>query len=118
MAEAHDLHRTPEEIRASLKSDRSPKNIRAALPPKDRAMFDREYWRALDKAKLNYDLAPIQSFQDSWWWTAYQKAAPYECAETIQAAERALKYLERGESPPGAVRVDDTYKARMRQRGD
>ncbi|MFC0862178.1 transposase family protein [Sphaerimonospora cavernae] len=43
------------------------------------------------------------------------KADPEEYEETIRIAERAMAYLERGESPPGAVRVDEAYKARLRE---
>ncbi|MFC4006689.1 DUF6247 family protein [Nonomuraea purpurea] len=115
-AQPHDRHRAPEEIRESLYADRSPKNIRASLPPEDHALFDREYWHALDTAKLNYDLAPVLAFQQNWWWTAYHKADPEEYAETIRAGERAMEYYERGERPPGAVRWDDSLDAQMRER--
>lgn len=107
--------RTPEEIRAVLKADRSPKAIRAALPPEDHTLFDREYWHVLDRARVDYDLAPALAFQERWWWVAYQKADPVEYQDTIDAAERAMDYYARGETPPGAVRVDDAYKARLRE---
>ena len=115
-AEPHGRVRTPEEIRESLKEDRSPKNIRRALPPEDHALFDREYWHALDTAKRDYDLTLVHKFEQRWWWTAYQKADSEEYEETIRAAERAMEYLERGESPPGAVRWDDAVKAKMLER--
>ncbi|MEO3875486.1 DUF6247 family protein [Nonomuraea sp. B12E4] len=114
-AQPHGPHRTPEEIRADLKADRRPKTIRASLPPEDHALFDREYWHALDKAKVEYDLAPIREFEQRWWWTAYLKADPEEYEETIRAGERAMEYLERGELPPGAVVVDEAYKDRLRK---
>jgi hypothetical protein len=115
-AQPHGRYRTPEEIRASLKADRSPKNIRQALPSEDHALFDREYWHALDLAKRDYDLTPVLKFQERWWWTAYHKADPEEYQETIRTAERAMEYLERGETPPGAVRWDDALNAKMRER--
>jgi hypothetical protein len=116
-AQPHDPHPTPAEIRASLKADRnSPKTIRAALPPEDQTAFDRAYWHALDNAKLNYDLTPITECVTYWWWQAYEKADPDEYAETIARAERAMEYLERGESPPGARRWDNALDAEMRAR--
>ncbi|GIH70383.1 DUF6247 family protein [Sphaerimonospora thailandensis] len=114
-AQPYEPHHTPAEIRRTLKDDRSPKAIRAALPPCDHALFDQQYREALDQAKLTYDLSPITSFQERWWATAVLKAAPEEYEETIRIAERAMAYLERGESPPGAVRVDEAYKARLRE---
>ena len=108
--------RTPEQIRASIKDDRSPRALRAALPPEDHDLFDREYRSALDQAKLSYDLTPVQQFQTRWWMTAVLKADPVEYAETIQAAEQAVEYLERGQTPPGALRWDDAYDARLRER--
>lgn len=115
-AQPHGPHRTPAEIRASIRDDRSPRAIRAALPPEDQGAFDREYREALDKAKETYDLAPVQRVVDAWWGTAVLKADPDEYEETIRAAERAMAYLERGETPPGAVRWDDAYDARLRER--
>jgi hypothetical protein len=114
-AQPYEMHRTPDEIRASIKNDRSPKALRAALPLADHALFDREYRTALDQAKISYDLTPVQKFQTRWWLEAVQKADPEEHAETIRRAERAMQYLEQGETPPGAVTVDDTYKARLRE---
>lgn len=114
-AQPHGLHRTPAEIRAVLKADRSPKNIRAMLPEEDRALFDQQYWHAMDKARLSYDLTPVFEFQKSWWWTAYLKADPVEYQETIEAAERAMEFYERNETPQGAV-WDDEYDARLRKR--
>lgn len=115
-AQPHGQRRTPAEIKASLKDDRSPKAIRAALPPEDLDLFDREYRSALDQAKLSYDLSPIQHFQTRWWMTAVLKADPDEYAATVQAGERAMEYYERGETPPGAVRWDDVLDAQMRER--
>jgi hypothetical protein len=115
-AQPHEAHRTPEEIRASIKDDRSPKALRAALPPEDHALFDREYRAALDQAKVSYDLTPVQKFQTRWWMEAVQKADPEEYAETVRQAERAMEYLEQGETPPGAVRWDDALDAQMRER--
>lgn len=114
-AQPHSPHRTPEEIRASLKADRSPRNIRAALPEEDHALFDRQYWHAIDKAKVEYDLTPVNECLTYWWWQAHEKADPAEYADTIARAERAMEYLERGELPPGAVVVDDEYKRRLRE---
>jgi hypothetical protein len=115
-AQSHGPHKSPDQVRASIRGDRSPKAIRAALPPEDHALFDREYRAALDQAKISYDLAPIHDFQTRWWMTAVLKADPDEYSATVRAGERAVQYYERGERPPGAVRWDDELDARMRER--
>ncbi|MFB4265258.1 DUF6247 family protein [Nonomuraea sp. GTA35] len=115
-AQPHGRHRTPEEIRASIKHDRSPRAIRSALPPDEHDLFDQEYQAALDQARVTYDLAPIQTFISRWWGEAILKADPDEYAETIERAQRAMEYLERGEMPPGARRWDDALDAEMRER--
>lgn len=115
-AQPHGVHRTPDEIRASIKDDRSPKALRAALPPEEHALFDREYLAALDQAKVSYDLSPIHDFQTRWWMTAVLKADPDEYEATLRAGERAMEYYARGERPPGAVRWDDNLDAQMRER--
>jgi hypothetical protein len=84
-AQPHEAHRTPEEIRASIKDDRSLKALRAALPPEDHALFDREYRAALDQAKVSYDLTPVQKFQTRWWMEAVQKADPEEFRKSLIA---------------------------------
>lgn len=114
-AQSHGPHRTPAEIRASIRDDRSPRAIRAALPVDDHALFDREYREALDNARESYDLTPIQSFIDRWWGTAVLKADPEDYEQMLRDIELAMPYLERGETPPGAVRVDEAYKARLRE---
>ncbi|WP_327046480.1 DUF6247 family protein [Microbispora sp. NBC_01189] len=114
-AQPHEPHPTPVEIRRTLTHDRSPRAIRAALPPSDHALFDQQFRQALDQAKITYDIGPITSFQERWWATAVLKADPEEYAATIRAAEQAMAYLECGEVPPDAVGVDEEYKARLRQ---
>lgn len=96
-AELHSAHHTPAEIRASLKADRSPRNIRAWLPLADRDLFDRQYWHELDKAKHDFDLTPVNECLLYWWWQAYEKADPAEYADTIARADRAMDRFERGE---------------------
>ncbi|TYB69779.1 hypothetical protein FXF51_06335 [Nonomuraea sp. PA05] len=117
-AQPHQQHRTPEEVRASIKDDRSPKALRAAAPVDDHELFDREYAASLDQARVSYDLTPIHDFQTRWWMTAVLKADPDEYRATIEAGERAMSYLARGELPPGAVVVDDAYKARLQEQID
>ncbi|WP_459804954.1 DUF6247 family protein [Herbidospora sp. RD11066] len=115
-AQHHEPQRSPAETLAILHNDRSPKTIRAALPPGDRDLFDREYRSALDHAKVSYDLTPIKAFQDRWWATAVLKADPAEYDDTLSRAEAAMEHLNRGDTPPGAVPWDDDLKARMQDR--
>ncbi|TMR11512.1 hypothetical protein ETD86_35585 [Nonomuraea turkmeniaca] len=96
-AEPHGAHRTPAEIRASIRDDRSPKAIRAALPTEDRGLFDHEYRVALDQAKVSYDLAPVHAFQDRWWAIAVMKADPDDYLRMLETAERVAHRAERGE---------------------
>ena len=70
---------------APVEDDRSPKALRAALPPEDHALFDREYRAALDQAKVSYDLTPVQKFQTRWWMEAVQKADPEEFRKSLIA---------------------------------
>lgn len=114
-AQPHETHRTPAEIRAALKADRKNMRIvRDALPEEDREAFDRAYWHALDKAKVNYNLTPITEFQTRWWWEAYQKADPEEYADTIARAEAAMNYYKRHEGEADVTPWSEVLKARNR----
>lgn len=105
-AQPHSPHPW-EELRASLKADRSPKNIRAALPEEDRETFDRALWHELDKAKQTLDLTPINECVTRWWWQAWLKADPEEYAATIAAGERAEQYVREQGGVPAGVSVWD-----------
>lgn len=96
-----------EEIRAALKADRSPRTVRALLPVEDRALFDREFWHELDRAKQTLDLTPVNECVTRWWWTAYMKADPEEYAATIAAGERAEQYFHEQDGVPAGVSVWD-----------
>jgi hypothetical protein len=64
--------RTPDKIVESLNGDRSPRNIRACLPPTDRVHFDKGYRQA--KATEELDLSPVNDLLARWWHTARMKA--------------------------------------------
>lgn len=113
-AEAHSTHRTPEEIRASLKADRSPRNIRASLPPEDRDLFDRQLWHELDKAKQTLDLTPINECVQRWWWQAWMKADTDEYADTIARGEAAMAYYKQHEGEADVTPWSEVLKARQR----
>ncbi|MEU6410274.1 DUF6247 family protein [Microbispora sp. NPDC046933] len=101
-AEPHDLInvRTPEQIVESLKTDRTPRNIRACLPPADRDYFDRDYRRAMAKATEELDLAPVNALLAHWWHIARMKATgDYETV--LDQGARVHEQIERGEYVPG-----------------
>ncbi|MBN6057244.1 hypothetical protein JYK22_35300, partial [Nonomuraea sp. RK-328] len=101
-AEPHEFVsvRTPEQIIQSLKVDRSPRNIRACLPPGDRESFDRDYRQAMAKATDELDLAPVNDLLAHWWHMARMKATG-EYEEVVQQAALVQEQIERGEHVPG-----------------
>ncbi|GII31089.1 DUF6247 family protein [Planotetraspora mira] len=88
-AQPHEPHRgrTPAEIRASLREDRSPRAIRAALPVEDLDAFDREYREALRSAADELDLTPLHECVESWWRQAVLKADPLAYAVMVEQAQ-------------------------------
>ncbi|MFC5830340.1 DUF6247 family protein [Nonomuraea insulae] len=101
-AESHELIsiRTPEQIVESLKADRSPRNIRACLPPADRGFFDRDYRRAMAKATEELDLGPVNALLAHWWHMARMKATG-EYEAVLEQGARVQDQIERGEYVPG-----------------
>ncbi|GIH52957.1 hypothetical protein SAMN05421833_129124 [Microbispora rosea] len=101
-AESHDLLsvRTPEQIVKSLQADRTPRNIRACLPPADREYFDRDYRRAMAKATEELDLAPVNALLAHWWHMARMKATG-EYEAVLERGARIQEQIERGEYVPG-----------------
>ncbi|MEZ0071250.1 DUF6247 family protein [Planotetraspora sp. GP83] len=101
-AQPHELIsvRTPEQIVESLKADRSPRNIRACLPPTDRDYFDRDYRRAMTKATEELDLAPVNTLLTHWWHMARMKATG-EYETVLEHGARIQEQIERGEYVPG-----------------
>jgi hypothetical protein len=101
-AEPHELvtTRTPEQILESLKADRSPRNIRACLPPADREHFDDDYRRAMARATEELDLIPVNQLLDHWWHMARMKATG-EYEEILEHAARVQEQIERGEYVSG-----------------
>ncbi|GAA2393910.1 DUF6247 family protein [Nonomuraea africana] len=101
-AEPHELIsvRAPEQIVESLKVDRSPRNIRACLPPADRDYFDEDFRRAMAKATEELDLAPVNALLAHWWHMARMKATG-EYEEVLEHGARIQEQIERGEYVPG-----------------
>ncbi|MEV4324299.1 DUF6247 family protein [Microbispora rosea] len=101
-AEPHELIsvRTPEQIVESLEADRTPRNIRACLPPADREYFDRDYRRAMVKATEELDLAPVNALLAHWWHMARMKATG-EYEAVLERGARIQEQIERGEYVPG-----------------
>ncbi len=101
-AEPHELIsvRTPEQIVESLEADRTPRNIRACLPPADREYFDRDYRRAMVKATEELDLAPVNALLAHWWHMARMKATG-EYEAILERGARIQEQIERGEYVPG-----------------
>ncbi|MET8006523.1 DUF6247 family protein [Nonomuraea glycinis] len=62
--------RTPDQIVEALNGDRSPRNIRAYLPPADRVHFDKGYRQAMAKATEELDLSPVNDLLAHWWHMA------------------------------------------------
>lgn len=110
-----ESRRTPEQIRASLQHDRSPRNIRAALPLEDLEAFDRQYRDALQRAADDPDLAPLHECVETWWRRAVLKADPDDYARMMERAEEVRRRVELGE-PVGGVAWDDAFEARLRSR--
>ncbi|WP_428834083.1 DUF6247 family protein [Microbispora maris] len=100
-AEPHELIRvrTPEQIVESLEADRTPRNIRACLPPYDREYFDRDYRRAMVKATEELDLAPVHALLAHWWHMARMKATG-EYEAVLERGARMQEQIERGEHVP------------------
>jgi hypothetical protein len=95
--------------------ERTPKAVRAALPQEDQVYFDRDFQAAMAEATKTLDLAPVFDCIDRWRHQAVLKASgAYD--EIMATAERAMPYLERGETPPGAGRWHDAYDERLRER--
>ncbi|MEU7694016.1 DUF6247 family protein [Microbispora hainanensis] len=101
-AEPHELISalTPEQIVESLEADRTPRNIRACLPPADREYFDRDYRRAMVKATEELDLAPVNALLAHWWHVARMKATG-EYEAVLERGARIHEQIERGEYVPG-----------------
>ncbi|GAA4563134.1 DUF6247 family protein [Planotetraspora kaengkrachanensis] len=115
-AQPHEHHRrSPARIRASLRDDRSPRAIRAALPAEDLDAFDREYREALRRAGDELDLTPLHDCVESWWRQAVLKADPVAYANMVEQAEDLQRRAEGGE-PVGGVPWDDAFEARLRRR--
>jgi hypothetical protein len=116
-AQSHESHhrRTPAEIRAALRADRSPRAIRAALPLEDLEAFDREYREALRSAGDELDLTPLHECVESWRRQAVLKADPLAYAVMVQQAEEIERRAAAGE-PIGGITWDDAFEARLRRR--
>ncbi|MFF4778739.1 DUF6247 family protein [Microtetraspora fusca] len=114
-AQPHEsgYRRTPEEIRASLRDDRSPRAIRAALPVEDLDAFDRQYREALQKAGDELDLTPLHECVETWWRHAVLKAEPTEYDRMIDRAEEIRRRADLGE-PTSGVPWDETFETRLR----
>ncbi len=106
---------TPEEIRASLRADRSPRAFRAALPVEDLDAFDRQYREALHKAVDDLDLAPLHKCVETWWRHAVLRADPAQYAQVIERAEEIQRRSDLGE-PTGGVPWDEAFEARLQTR--
>ncbi|MEV5411457.1 DUF6247 family protein [Thermopolyspora sp. NPDC052614] len=89
------IARTPEHIVESLKADRSPRNIRACLPPADRGYFDKDYRQAMAKAIEDMDLSPVHDLLSHWWHIARMKATG-EYEEVLDQGARIQEQLENG----------------------
>lgn len=101
-AEPYELiiMRTTEQIMESLKADRSPRNVRACLPPADRDYFDRDYRQAMAKATEELDLAPVNDLVAHWWHIARMKATG-EYQEVLDRAAHIQEQIENGEHVAG-----------------
>ncbi|MEU8278389.1 DUF6247 family protein [Microbispora bryophytorum] len=106
---------TPDEIRASLRDDRSPRAIRAALPVEDLDVFDRQYREAVRKAGDELDLTPLHECVETWWRHAVLKADPAEYVQMIERAEESQRRADLGE-PTGGIPWDEAFEARLRSK--
>jgi hypothetical protein len=93
--------RTPREIRASLRDDRSPRAIRAALPIEDRDALDRQYREALRKAGDELDLTPLHECVEIWWRHAVLKADPAGSGG-VSCGVQAAPVVRTGKAPDRA----------------
>lgn len=69
--------------------ERSGPAIRDALratSPDECAVFESEFRAALDQARSELDLAPVQQVLDRWWGIAAIRANPLEAHEQAQVA--------------------------------
>ncbi|MFC0862551.1 DUF6247 family protein [Sphaerimonospora cavernae] len=112
--EPGSIGRTPQQIRTSLRDDRSPRAIRAALPIEDLDAFDRQYRKALRTAADDLDLTPLHECVESWWRHAVLRADPVAYQDMIDQAEEVQRRVESGE-PTGGVAWEEV-EARLRRR--
>ncbi|GAA1024567.1 hypothetical protein Aple_009050 [Acrocarpospora pleiomorpha] len=94
------IARTPDQVVESLNGDRSPRNIRACLPPADRGDFDKDYQQAMAKATEELNLSPVNDLLAHWWHMARMKATG-EYEEVLEHATRVQEQIESGEYVPG-----------------
>lgn len=92
--------RTPDQTVESLNGDRSPRNIRACLPPADRDHFDKDYRQAMTKAIEELDLSPVNDLLAHWWHMARMKATG-EYEEVLEQAARTQEQIDSGEYVQG-----------------
>ncbi|MGP3919191.1 DUF6247 family protein [Nonomuraea sp. 10N515B] len=94
------IARTPDQIVESLNGDRSPRNIRACLPPADRGHFDKDYRQAMAKATEELDLSPVNDLLAHWWHMARMRATG-EYEQVLEQAARVQEQIESGEYVQG-----------------
>jgi hypothetical protein len=88
----------------------SPAELREAIVPEDRELFDEQYRQALDAAAETLTLDALEKFLAHWRRIAWsQTDMGHEKWRAMLA--RAEETLRTGESPPGTVSADE-----MRQR--
>jgi len=81
-----------------------PRAIRACLTPDVAVEFDREWDIALDQAKRDKDLAPVQDLLVKWRHLAYAELTePGSYFRVLATAEHTLAT---GQAPPGSVSGD------------
>jgi hypothetical protein len=94
--------------------DATPREVRAALIPEERADFDLSWRKALAEAAESLDLTGVQETLDSW-----RRVAMITVAHGHDAHRRMLRRAEHttrtGELPPDAVPMED-IKAMVRER--
>lgn len=69
--------------------ERTAKAVLAALPPQRAAEFKREWTAALDRAREDMDLAPLQEVVNGYWGVASAAASP----NAAEATEQARRFL-------------------------
>ncbi|WP_327105170.1 DUF6247 family protein [Nonomuraea glycinis] len=92
--------RAAEQIVEALNGDRSPRNIRACLPPADRSYFDKGYRQAMAKATEELDLSPVNDLLAHWWHIARMKATG-EYEQVLEHATHVQDQIESGDYVPG-----------------